>query len=44
MFNRTVDLFKLIKDELWSELVTLIQIYEIYGSAWDKVEPDAKEL
>jgi len=44
MVNRIAGILKLIKDERWSELVALIQACECYGSDWDEVVPDTKEL
>lgn len=44
MVNRIAGIFKLIKEERWSELIALIQAYEYYGSDWNEVVPDIEEL
>lgn len=44
MVNRIAGILQLIKDEQWFKLVGLTNLYGIYGTDWDKADPDTKEL
>jgi hypothetical protein len=44
MVNRIAGLLTAIADNNWLQLELLISYYKLFGTEWDKAEPDMKEI
>jgi hypothetical protein len=44
MVNRIAGLLTAIADHKWLHLEALLSHYQLYGTKWDKVEPDMEEI
>lgn len=44
MVNRVAGLLKLIKEAQWFKIEAILEMYKLYGTHWDKAEPDIGEV
>lgn len=44
MVNRIAGLLTAIADNNWLQLEALLSYYKLFGTGWDKAEPDMKEI
>ncbi len=44
MVNRIAGILTTIADNNWLQLELLLSYYRLFGTEWDKVEPDMEEI